>query len=224
MSICDISPCPVEEDSDRTARCAAGPWRCRGDSAEGAQQLQHSLLQLGVLGGSGTGTGLPFCPSCHHHPALGCLSHWLCRRHWGYSAQISYAEMPVWQEILPFHCSATLSEQGTLADSSTFQFSDYNTCVTVLEPGQPVYLYPTVSFVHLHCDHMGQKSLFTVNHRTLCASLSVPNMISVEHSLLEKRMLPVSCFFLTISASSSEHVSVLQNQLLNCLEFMLSSL
>lgn len=54
--------------------------------------------------------------------------------------------MPVWQEIIPFHCSATLSEQGTLADSSTFQFSDYNACVNVLEPGQPVYLYPLYNY------------------------------------------------------------------------------
>lgn len=117
--------------------------------------------------------------------------------------------MPVWHELLPFHCSATLPEQGTLADSSTFQLPDYNTCVNVLESGQPVDLYPTVSFVQLHCDHMGQKSLFTVNHRTLCTSLSVPYMISVERSLLEKRMLALSCFFLTISASSCKHVSVL---------------
>lgn len=100
--------------------------------------------------------------------------------------QIPYAEMPVWQEIIPFHCSATLSEQGTLAVGSTFQFSDYNTCVNVLEPGQPVCLYPTVSFVQFHCDHMGQKSPFTVSQCSLGTSLSVPCMISIEHSLLEK--------------------------------------
>lgn len=93
---------------------------------------------------------------------------------------------PFGKKIVPFHCSATLSAQGTLAVGSTFQFSDYNTCVNVLEPGQPVCLYPTVSFVQFHCDHMGQKSPFTVSQCSLCTSLSVPCTISIEHSLLEK--------------------------------------
>lgn len=148
-------PCPVEEDSAGMAGWAGGPSGAGEESDNPVRSTAapaQAVTDLRVLWRSSTATP-PGDPSCHHHPALGCLSHWLCRRHWGYRGQISYTEMPVWQEIIAFHCSATLSRAlwQTVAPFSFLttilvwmSWSQVSLCICIVQ--SPLYNYTVTTW------------------------------------------------------------------------------
>lgn len=219
--------CPIEEGRKSSLRGAGSQTRAVTTGAtvirDGTESCSEHIsvsaewaVNIGVLWWPSTAREGPFLPALPPPCIFGCPCHRL-QKALRVLRKYLLLKFRFGKKSFRFHCSVALSEQASQAAAqSVFRQGLFN----VLEPGQSEYLYPAGPLAELHRDHVGQKSLFTSNHDALHASLTVPWMTSVEHSLFSPLLLLLE----NIPLSSCDHVSVLSYHWLNCLGFMLSSL